>query len=138
MQEGTMAVANEHRGPEAEYRLRLGQGAFEIQRCNRCSRHYFFPRVLCPHCGSNEVSWVRPSGRATVYSTTVVRRRAEDGGDYNVAIVELAEGPRMMSRVEELPPTDVKIGAAVEARINGSGADAVLVFIPAKDGATHG
>jgi uncharacterized OB-fold protein len=137
-QEGSIAVSTEHRGPEAEYRRRLGQGTFEIQRCDSCARHFFFPRVLCPHCGSGEVSWVRPCGRATVYSTTVVRRRAEEGGDYNVAIVQLAEGPRLMSRVEELPPADVRIGAAVEARIDGTGAEAVLVFIPAKGRASHG
>ncbi len=137
MAEETKAAVEAAAGPEARYRGRLATGIFEIQRCERCARHYFFPRVLCPHCGSDRVSWSKPTGRGTVYSTTVVRRRPEDGGDYNVAIVELEEGPRMMSRVEGIAPAEVKIGAAVRARIDGQGADAVLVFVP-EAGASHG
>jgi uncharacterized OB-fold protein len=119
-------------GPEAVYRQKLGDGIFEIQRCDHCARHFFYPRVTCRYCGSAAVQWVRPSGDATVYSTTIVRRKAEEGGDYNVVIVELEEGPRMMSRVEESAPAAVKIGAAVTARIDGSGKEAVLVFVPAR------
>jgi uncharacterized OB-fold protein len=118
-------------GPEAVYRQKLGDGTFEIQRCESCTRHFFYPRVTCRYCGSAALQWVRPSGAATVYSTTVVRRKAEEGGDYNVVIVELEEGPRMMSRIEERAPKDVKIGDAVTARIDGSGKEAVLVFVAA-------
>jgi uncharacterized OB-fold protein len=118
-------------GPEAEYRRRLGEGRFEIQQCGACGRHFFYPRVTCRYCGSADVHWVRPSGRATVYSTTVVRQRPENGGDYNVAIVELAEGPRMMTRIEEIAPAEVRIGMAVTPRIDGAGESAVLVFVPA-------
>lgn len=125
-------------GPDAEYRRRLGEGVFEIQRCGDCARFYFYPRVTCRYCGSSDVHWTQPSGRATVYSTTVVRRRAEKGGDYNVAIVRLQEGPLMMSRIDDLPPEAVEIGLAVTPRVVGAGLDAVLVFVPAEEGNHHG
>ncbi|VTU16140.1 Zn-ribbon domain-containing OB-fold protein [Variovorax sp. RA8] len=122
-------------GPEAAYRQRLGEGVFEIQRCEACSKHFFYPRMLCRHCGSDAVRWVAPSGRATVYSTTVVRRKPEDGGNHNVSVVELDEGPRMMTRVEGVPPEQVRIGARVAARIADEGAGAILVFDLCEEGA---
>jgi len=113
-------------GPERRYFDALAAGRFEIQKCAACSRHVFYPRVLCPHCGSAELSWIAPSGRGTVYSTTVVRKKSGDGGDYNVCLVDLTEGVRMMSRVVSIAPQDVKIGMAVKARI----ADGLVEFIP--------
>lgn len=113
-------------GPEKIYRDKLAQGSFEIQRCSGCAKHVFYPRVLCPHCGSDRLEWATPSGRGTVYSTTVVRRKAADVGDYNVALVDLEEGPRMMSRVVTVVPDAVLIGMTVKARVT----DGVVEFIP--------
>jgi uncharacterized OB-fold protein len=115
------------RGPEKRYLDALKDGRFEIQQCSACAKHVFYPRVVCPHCGSDRLGWVAPSGRGVVYSTTVVRRKPADGGDYNVCLVDLAEGVRMMSRVASIPPADVRIGMAVEARI----ADGLVEFVPA-------
>jgi hypothetical protein len=114
-------------GPEQQYFERLAAGRFEIQQCAGCARHVFYPRVLCPHCGAEKLDWVPASGRGSVYSTTVVRRKPADGGDYNVCLVDLAEGVRMMSRVAGLPPAEVKIGMAVKARI----AEGLVEFTPA-------
>jgi uncharacterized OB-fold protein len=114
-------------GPEKRYLDALAAGRFEIQKCAACARHVFYPRVICPHCGSDRLEWVAPSGRGTVYSTTVVRRKTADGGDYNVCLVDLAEGVRMMSRVVSLAPQDVSIGMRVKARI----ADGLVEFTPA-------
>lgn len=114
-------------GPEKRYLDALSAGRFEIQKCAACAKHVFYPRVLCPHCGAGELAWVAASGRGTVYSTTVVRRKPADGGDYNVCLVDLAEGVRMMSRVVSIPPQDVKIGMAVKARI----AEGLVEFTPA-------
>jgi hypothetical protein len=114
-------------GPEKRYLDALKDGRFEIQKCGACAKHVFYPRVLCPHCGAGELAWVVASGRGTVYSTTVVRRKPADGGDYNVCLVDLAEGVRMMSRVASVPPGDVKIGMAVRARI----ANGLVEFTPA-------
>lgn len=114
-------------GPEKSYRDALEQGRFQIQRCRGCGKHVFYPRALCPHCGAADLEWVTPSGRGTVYSTTVIRRREEEGGDYNVALIDLAEGPRMMSRVEGIGPAEVKIGMGVTVRIaRESGVPVVL------------
>jgi uncharacterized OB-fold protein len=114
-------------GPEKHYLDALAAGRFEIQKCAACAKHVFYPRVVCPHCGAGELAWVAPSGRGTVYSTTVVRRKPADGGDYNVCLVDLAEGVRMMSRVVSIAPQDVKIGMRVTARI----ADGLVEFTPA-------
>lgn len=114
-------------GPEQQYLGKLAAGRFEIQRCAGCGKHVFHPRVLCPHCGADRLDWVAPSGRGTVYSTTVVRRKSTDGGDYNVCLVDLVEGPRLLSRVVGVPPEQVKIGMAVGARV----ADGLVEFVPA-------
>src|SRR3546814_7529570 len=60
----------------------------------------FYPRAICPHSGSTNLEWRDASGRGTVYSTTVVRRKPDRGGNYNVALLDLEAGPRMMSRVD--------------------------------------
>ena len=114
-------------GPEKQFFDRLAAGSFDIQRCAACRKHVFYPRVLCPHCGGERLDWVAASGRGTVYSTTVVRRKPADGGDYNIVLVDLAEGPRMMSRVAGLAPGEVKIGMPVQARI----AEGLVEFLPA-------
>ena len=113
-------------GPEKIYQDKLAQGIFEIQRCASCARHVFYPRVLCPHCGAGKLDWAAASGRGTVYSTTVVRRKEADGGDYNVALIDLDEGPRMMSRVVTVAPSAVRIGMSVIARV----VDGVVEFTP--------
>lgn len=108
-------------GPDHVFQTALANGAFRIQRCDGCTSHIFYPRVLCPECGSSSLSWVTASGKGTVYSTTMIRQRPEAGGNKNLCIVELAEGPRMMSRIEGIPAEDVKIGMTVTAEIAGSG-----------------
>lgn len=119
-------------GPESSYQEYLAKGEFRIQRCGGCGSHVFYPRLLCPQCGSSSLKWIVPSGAGTVYSTTVMRRRPEAGGDYNVALVELEEGPRLMSRVDGLSPADIGIGMRVKARIAGGGeAGFFVVFDPA-------
>lgn len=130
-------------GPDAIFAAALTQGQFLIQQCEACQKFVFYPRVLCSHCGSAELAWREASGQGTVYSTTVVRRKTEHGGDYNVALIDLAEGQRLMSRVEGVVPQDVKIGMAVQARIvDDPQKGKLLVFAPAgqcmKQGAAQG
>jgi uncharacterized OB-fold protein len=117
-------------GPEHSYKEKLAQGRFEIQKCAGCSRHVFYPRVVCPHCGADTLGWVAASGAGVVYSTTVVRRKPEAGGDYSVVLVDLAEGPRMMSRVAGIEPGAVKIGMKVKARIAKEGDAPLVEFTP--------
>ncbi|MCA2223424.1 Zn-ribbon domain-containing OB-fold protein [Nonomuraea aurantiaca] len=100
-------------------------GELRIQRCRACARHYFYPRPGCPHCGSADVEWVRASGRATLYSYVINHRPApgfEDDGPYAIAVVELAEGVRMMTNivgVEVVPenlPLDLSLRVVFERR----------------------
>ena len=72
-----------------------------------------------------------PTGLGTVYSTTVSRQRREAGGDFNVCLVDLDEGPRLMSRVESVAPEAVRIGMRAKARISGTReAGYLIVFDP--------
>jgi len=118
--------------PDQQFAAFLREGRFMLQRCAIDGRHWFYPRVLCPHCGSSQFEWSQVSGDGTVYSTTIVRRKAEEGGDHNVALVDLDEGPRMMSRVDGIAPDAVKIGMRVRARIGGNAEAPLIVFIPAE------
>jgi len=120
-------------GPEKTYFRELNAGNFQIQLCEGCDQHVFYPRAVCPHCGSGSLKWVKPCGRGTVYSTTVVRRKPDAGGDYNVALINLEEGPRLMSRVEGIAPADVKIGMAVQAALIEQGEGNLLIFRPQGD-----
>lgn len=118
--------------PEECYRLSLGEGCFRLQRCTVSGNFLFYPRRLSPWTGRPTLRWEPVSGRGVVYSTTVVRRRAEQGGDYNVALIDLEEGPRMMSRVENIAPGEVKIGMPVKARIAEVSQRLNVVFDPAE------
>lgn len=119
------------KGPDATYFAYLEAKDWRIQHCASCDTHIFQPRVMCPACGGEAFEWVAPSGKGTVHSTTVIRRRPESGGDYNVCLVDLDEGVRMMSRVEGVAPTEVAIGMPVAARLTEQDGQTVVVFDPA-------
>lgn len=120
-------------GPEKVYHDALKAGAFQIQRCGTCTKHVFYPRVICSHCGSPNLAWVTPSGNGTVYSTTIVRRKPDAGGDLNIALIDLEEGVRMMSRVDGIPFDQISIGMAVKASIITEDAQSMVIFTPAGD-----
>jgi uncharacterized OB-fold protein len=113
---------------QAEHQAALDAGRFQIQRCGGCGRHAYFPRALCPHCGSTALAWATPSGLGTVHAVTTVRRRPADGGDLNVSLVDLDEGVRLMSRVDNLPPEAVRIGQRVRARVAQRDGRGLVVF----------
>ncbi len=92
----------------------LDAGRFLIQHCKACRQHIYFPREVCPHCGSGDVEFVEPSGLGTVYSTTTVSRKPDAGGDYNVCLIDLDEGPRLMSKVVGIAADEVTIGLRVQ------------------------
>jgi len=115
-------------GVLAQHQAALAEGKFLIQQCNDCGKHIYFPREVCPHCGSDAVQFASPSGQGTVYAVTTVRRKPADGGDYNVSLVDLDEGPRLMSRVDNLKPDEVKIGQRVKARVVVADGKGVVVF----------
>lgn len=88
----------------------------ELQRCGDCRSALHPRRLLCPVCGSRRLADETSSGRGVVYSSTTVHAR---DGAYNVALVDLREGVRVMSTVVGLDPGDVRIGMAVRAHDDG-------------------
>jgi uncharacterized OB-fold protein len=121
-------------GIQAQHTAALDQGRFLIQRCHSCHGAVYFPREVCPHCGSDHLSLEEPKGTGTVYSVTTVRRKADAGGDYNVSLIDLDEGVRLMSRVEQLAPDQVHIGLRVRARVRVTHGKGLVVFDPLKEG----
>ena len=112
-------------GPEAEYRAHLQAGRFMLQRSRSTGRYVFYPRVLIPGTGERDLEWVPAGGGGTVYAITVNRTRE---GACNIALIDLDEGPRMMSRVEGVET--VPIGARVRARITEEDGAPLVVFDP--------
>ena len=116
-------------GPEAQYRAFLDEGRFMIQRSASTGQHVFYPRVAAPGSGAMDLEWVEASGLGTIYSITVNRAR---GGDYNVALVQLDEGPRLLTRIEGVETAPV--GTRVKARIAEVEGEKVVVFDLAEKG----
>ena len=89
-----------------------------IQRCLQCGQLIHYPKVHCPNDGSDRFDWALMSGRGTVYSFIVAQRAFhpwfKKDLPYVVAIIELAEGPKMMSNVVGLDPDAVHVGLPVE------------------------
>ena len=118
-------------GPEAHWRQALAEGRFLLQRSPADGRHFYPPRVITPTPGGDALEWVEASGRGTVHSVTVISPKPP-AEPYNVVLVDLAEGPRMMSRVEDLNAADVAIGMAVQARIDRQeDGEPILLFVAA-------
>jgi uncharacterized protein len=95
-------------------------GQLRLQRCAACGRFQFPPRLICSHCGSVDVVWKPVVGTGHIYSFTIVQRPptpafAQDV-PYVVALVDLDEGPRMMTNVIGCEPTDVHVSMRVRAR----------------------
>ena len=118
-------------GPERRYLDYIAEGKFMIQRSKSTGAYVHYPRTLNPGTGEADLEWVEASGDGTVYATTVNRQRPEKGGDYNIALIDLKEGPRMMSKVVGIEPTEVKIGMKVRAKIDKIGDTDAVVFEPA-------
>jgi len=102
---------------------------FLIQRCRDCGHAQFYPKATCTTCGAVELEWQPASGRGTLHTFTVARRPthpAFDGAEpYVVAIIELAEGPRVTGNVVDCPVDDVRIGMPLALVWDEPGADGI-------------
>ena len=89
-----------------------------VQRCESCGRFWFPPSNRCQHCWSDRHAWERVSGHGRVHSFTVFRRayaaELADQLPYVVAVVELDEGPRLITNVVGVDPGDVRVDLPVE------------------------
>ncbi len=89
-----------------------------LQQCGDCNAYIYYPRALCTHCHSDRLSWREVSGEGRIYTYTVCHRPAgpafKDDVPYVVALIDLKEGPRMLSNIVDADPDAVRIGHAVQ------------------------
>ena len=89
-----------------------------IKRCNGCGQFHFYPRPFCPHCWSADVEWYEASGRATLYTWSVVYNNDlppfSERLPYVAALVNLEEGPRMMTNVVDCPFDELEADMPLE------------------------
>jgi len=122
--------------PLQRYLGHLEKGELAYQYSPAAGRAVFFPRVACPYTGSGDLEWRISAGRGTVYATTTVHPAS--GDPYNVCLIDCHEGFRMMSRIEGLAPSDVRIGMEVALRVIPRAGDAppIPVFVPVERGSS--
>jgi uncharacterized OB-fold protein len=110
-------------------------GELRIQLCRSCNEHYFYPRPACPRCGSLDTVWVVASGRARLHTYVITHRAAggfEADTPYAIAVVELDEGPRMMTNIVgvDQTPEALQLDMALRVTFEARGDQAVPVFTP--------
>jgi uncharacterized OB-fold protein len=115
----------------------VNEGRLLVQRCQLCGIHQLYPRWRCLRC-RGQVEWVEAGGGGTVYSFTVIRQNFSRSFrhliPYVVALVDLDEGPRVMSNLVGCDPADVRIGMPVRVRFESVSDEAsVPLFEPATD-----
>ncbi|MFD3718743.1 Zn-ribbon domain-containing OB-fold protein [Streptomyces sp. NPDC058674] len=129
--------------PEAEdftrpYWDAAAEGRLLVRRCAACGRAHHYPREFCPFCwaGEEQVAWEAASGAATLYTWSVVHRNDLPPFGcrvpYTAAVVDLAEGPRMMTEVVDCEAADLAVGMPLAVTFREAEAGvAVAVFRPA-------
>ena len=94
------------------------RGELMLQKCAACGAQPFPPCANCAACGSAELAWQAATGRGTVYTFTVSYRPPHpifrDQCPMVIAVVELAEGPRLMTNIIQCDPEEVSVGMPVE------------------------
>ena len=124
-------MANAATSPLGAYLEYLAKGELAYQFSPEAARAVFYPRVICPFTGSNKLEWRISKGLGTVYATTIVH--PAEGKPFNVALIDCDEGFRLMSRVEDIAPEQVRIGQRVRFRVyKPDGDDPYPVFTPAE------
>jgi uncharacterized OB-fold protein len=120
----------------APYWEAANRGELRLQRCRDCDAFYFYPRPFCPTCLGGDVEWETLSGRATLLSYTINHRPVpgwEADGPYVIAMVQLEEGPTMMSNIVgvEATPEALELDMPLEVQFDDRGDQKVPVFRPA-------
>lgn len=110
------------------------EGRLDLPKCRPCDQVFFYPRSSCPQCGSTDLEWVTCSGRAQLH-TYVISHRPAPGFPVPtvIAVVELEEGPRMMTNLVdvEATPEALELDMPLEVRFEQRKGAAVPVFAPA-------
>jgi uncharacterized protein len=95
--------------PEAKpYWDGLKEGRLMLPKCEDCGKPFFYPRVLCPFCHSRRITWIQASGKGKLYSFEIAYQNFNPAykikPPYVFAMVELEEGPRLMSNLVNIEP----------------------------------
>lgn len=89
-----------------------------LQHCSGCGKFVFYPRAVCPHCYAEGLAWKEAAGEGTIHSFTVARRPAgpafKESVPYVIALIDLKEGPRMMTNIVTDDVDSVRIGQSVK------------------------
>lgn len=125
--EGHVVGAGPHLGPEEYWHVALAEGRFLLQRSCSSGKTVFPPRAMEPGSGARDLEWIEAKEGGTVYACTVVYPPAPKS-PYNVVLVDLEEGARIMGRVDDIPPELVCIGLRVRAEIVSEEGNAFVVF----------
>ncbi|MER8042132.1 Zn-ribbon domain-containing OB-fold protein [Streptomyces sp. NPDC094032] len=116
------------------YWAAAAEGRLLLRHCTACDRAHHYPREFCPHCWSDSVEWRPATGRATLYTWSVVHRNDlppfGDRVPYVAAVVDLEEGPRMMTQVIDCEEPDLRIGMPLDVTFRAEGDVQVPVFRP--------
>lgn len=103
----------------------------QIQRCNACETHIFYPREACSECLAADLVWIPVSGKGTLYSYTIAQAPTHpafaDDVPYVIAIVELEEGPHITTNLVGCQSDQVTIGMPVVASFEDVNAEMTLV-----------
>jgi len=107
-----------------------------IKHCEHCGAYIYYPRPFCPRCWSENVEWYEASGKATLYTWSVVYRNDQppfrERVPYVAAVVDLQEGPRMMTNVVDTPFEDLRVGMQLQVTFMPISEDFTIpVFVPA-------
>jgi len=102
-------------GLSSEFFDGCNEGVLLLQHCKSCKAIQFYPRVFCKVCSGRNLDWVNASGKGNVASFTVVRKALTEGykAPYIVALIDLKEGPRMMTNIVNCEPELVTVGVSV-------------------------
>ena len=109
-----MADGSAIQPPLKAYEDALNNGEIIYQVCGDCEHVAFYPRLICPDCGSTNVKYTASAGKGTIYTRTVIHSRNRD--PYNVVLIDMDEGFRIMSTVEDASDDEVQIGLRVELK----------------------
>ena len=101
-----------------------------VQECSSCGHRQLYGRSLCTNCHAATLRWIESSGRGTIYSRTIIRqnptRTFKHLIPFVVALIDLDDGPRLMSNVVGTPAEDVHIGDRVRVTFQPVSDDAAL------------
>lgn len=103
-------------------------GKLVLQRCQSCGHALFYPRTHCDACHNDQLVWEDASGTGTIASYTVVRRGVSDDFEapYVIALIDLNEGPRMMSQIVGADPDGLAVGLSVKVDFVAWSDDVIL------------